>query len=251
MRIHILTDLHLEFHGFLLPDPGADVLVLAGDIHTRGRAIPWLLEQANGRPVIYVLGNHEYYEGAYPKLLHKMQKKAKGTTIHVLEDEALTIGDVTFIGSTLWTDLKLFGDPGMTALEITKNKDIPDYREIRLQQGENYRKFLPEHTKRIHETSMSFITNALNGNGKKVVVTHHAPSMRSVPDRYRKDITTAVFASNLESFAESGGAKLWIHGHLHDSSDYQIGKTRVICNPRGYAPKETNPEFDPEMVVEV
>ena len=44
---------------------------------------------------------------------------------------------------------------------------------------------------------------------------------------------------------------LWIHGHTHESFDYEIGKTRVICNPRGYAPIEINKEFKPDFNVEV
>ena len=28
-------------------------------------------------------------------------------------------------------------------------------------------------------------------------------------------------------------AQLWIHGHTHDSFDYVVNGTRVVCNPRG------------------
>jgi hypothetical protein len=35
-------------------------------------------------------------------------------------------------------------------------------------------------------------------------------------------------------------------GHTHESFDYEIGKTRVVCNPRGYASTEENKGFRPD-----
>jgi hypothetical protein len=87
--------------------------------------------------------------------------------------------------------------------------------------------------------------------GPTVVVTHHLPSFRSVPRRFRADVLSAAFASHLDSLVEASGTDLWIHGHTHDSCDYRIGKTRVLCNPRGYYDFALNARFDPGLVVEV
>lgn len=83
------------------------------------------------------------------------------------------------------------------------------------------------------------------------MVTHHAPSLRSVPTEWRDDLMSAAYASNLDWLVEESGAALWVHGHIHSSADYMIGRTRVVCNPRGYWPDQPNPAFRPDLVVEV
>ena len=86
-------------------------------------------------------------------------------------------------------------------------------------------------------------------DGKTVVVTHHAPSSQSVHPRYARDLLTPAFASNLEKLMDGDRAALWIHGHMHESFDYEIYDTRVVCNPRGYAPRALAPDFRPDLVV--
>jgi Icc-related predicted phosphoesterase len=91
----------------------------------------------------------------------------------------------------------------------------------------------------------------LNQKAEKfVVVTHHAPSQRSIPANYRDDILSAAYASQLDQFVEDSLATVWIHGHIHEQQDYIIGRTRVLCNPRGY-PDEPNENFRPDFIIEV
>lgn len=111
MKIQLLRDLHIEFGSYRYPDVESDVVVLAGDIHTKTQGIQWALENITDKPVIYVLGNHEYYGKTYPKLIDTAKELAKGSNVHVLENEVLTLGGVNFLGCTLWTDFELFGDP--------------------------------------------------------------------------------------------------------------------------------------------
>ena len=88
--------------------------------------------------------------------------------------------------------------------------------------------------------------------GKTVVVTHHLPSARSVADRYKTDLLSACFASELDHLF--GPMALWVHGHTHDCFDYDVGGTRVVCNPRGYTHPDASPEnphFNPALVIEV
>jgi hypothetical protein len=75
--------------------------------------------------------------------------------------------------------------------------------------------------------------------------------LRSGQDQFINDPLTAAYASNLEPMIERFQLHLWVHGHLHNSTDCKIGLTRVVCNPRGYAPSALNPQFDPELVIEV
>jgi len=125
-----------------------------------------------------------------------------------------------------------------------------DYRYIRI--SPKYRKILPSYTVVWHRKSRLWLEKELkNCKGKKVVIiTHHAPSILSVPDHYKNDHLSAAFASDMDDFIRIMGSDLWIHGHIHEFSDYSIGTTRVLCNPRGY-PHEPVPCFNPGLVVAI
>ena len=110
MKIQLLSDLHIEFQSYEYPDCDSDVVVLAGDIHTKGQGVKWAIENILDKPVIYVLGNHEYYGKTYPKLVAEVKELARGTNVHILERDVVTINGVNFLGCTLWTDFELFGD---------------------------------------------------------------------------------------------------------------------------------------------
>src|SRR4051812_41512435 len=110
MRLHIISDLHLERSSFDLPATDADLIVIAGDVHTGLASFDWMRRSAGGRPVIFVAGNHEFYGQDLPCLFDRFLSVARGTNIHPLENESITIDGVTFLGSTLWTDMELFGN---------------------------------------------------------------------------------------------------------------------------------------------
>jgi Icc-related predicted phosphoesterase len=114
-------------------------------------------------------------------------------------------------------------------------------------------RFTPEDAIQLHMASREWLVAILAEpfDGKTVIVTHHAPSSQSVHPRYARDLLTPAFASNLENLMGCDRAALWVHGHMHDPFDYEIYGTRVVCNPRGYAPNSLTPEFRPEWVVEV
>jgi Icc-related predicted phosphoesterase len=88
-------------------------------------------------------------------------------------------------------------------------------------------------------------------DGGTVVVTHHAPSSRSVHTRYARDLLSPAFASSLEKLMDGDRALLWVHGHMHDAFDYEIYGTRIVCNPRGYAPYALAQGFMPDLIVEI
>lgn len=248
MRIHILSDIHLEFAAFEPAQVEADVVVLAGDIHTGINGIKWILQSMPNRPVIYVLGNHEFYGQKLQKLLAEVREMSSGTNVHVLEDDRIEIGNVVFLGATLWTDFRLNGDP--VVAELIAQTGMNDFRRIRTLPA--YRRFRPRDARALHAGSLSWLRSELGSlRGRNtVVVTHHAPSPKSIPSKFHNDALNPAFASNLEPFIEDCGAELWIHGHIHHHADYTIGGTRVIANPRGY-PSETHTGFNPALVVEV
>ena len=246
MNIQLLSDIHLEFSDFTVVATNADVLVLAGDIHVGTKAIAWAKSLSLDIPIIYVLGNHEWYKQTYPKLTAKIKEHAKGSNIHVLEADALRIGDVSFHGVTLWTDFELLGGDPRIAGSICQ-EEMTDYKRIRILP--NYSKLRTIDTAMIHYRSRKWLRNSLLASDApyNVVVTHHAPSLHSIPVHYREDVVSNAYASSLETLIRETLPNLWLHGHVHQSCDYLIDDCRVVCNPRGY--HGDNLSFDPTLVV--
>lgn len=250
MKLHILSDLHIEFEMFEPPPTESDAVILAGDIHVGKKGIDWAKANFPDKPVIYILGNHEYYGRAFPKHIDDLKQLAEGTNIQILEQDRLVIDGVTFLGCTLWTDFKLFGEPRIAGYQATQT--MTDYRRIRV--SPQYRKLRSLDTAIIHAKSLRWLCEEVeklkDNEGKVVIITHHAPSQNSVPECYRDDILSAAYASHLDGFVEESRAALWVHGHIHAQQDYTFGRTRIICNPRGY-PDERNEDFIPNFVIEV
>ncbi|MDO9519354.1 MAG: metallophosphoesterase [Pseudohongiella sp.] len=240
MKIRLYSDLHLEFGPFDPPEENADVVVLAGDIHVGVKGIEWAINQNFGCPVLYVLGNHEYYGQSYPSLIGKAKAAAAGTTIHVLENESVEIDGIRFHGVTLWTDFELLGDAPLAGFHC--QQVMNDYKKIRKEPS--YSKVRSMDLAAIHQHSKAWLRRSLQtSNSKKdVVISHHAPSIKSVSEMYWDDMTSAAYASNLESFITQLQPDYWFHGHTHSSNDYEVGNCRIVCNPRGYKGEE-NFEF--------
>jgi Icc-related predicted phosphoesterase len=248
MRVHILSDLHLEFAPFQPNNVDSDVVVLAGDVHTGKNGIKWILKAFPERAVIYVLGNHEFYGQKIPKLISEIKEVAQGTNVRVLENDSVEIGDVAFLGATLWTDFRLNGD--LVLSEVAAQTGMTDFRRIRV--TPSYRRFRPRDARWLHAQSLEWLAQQVEkARGRKiVVVTHHAPSPQSVTSGFQRDQLNPAYASNIEPFIAACGAALWIHGHIHHRADFTVGGTRIVANPRGY-PTETHTGFDPSFVVEV
>ncbi len=248
MKIHVLSDLHLEFRAYDETSPGADVVVLAGDIGTGVRGVEWARAHWPDTPIVYVAGNHEYYGETLPRLTETLRWRAGELGVHFLENDPVEIGGVRFLGCTLWTDFRLTGD--VVLARAVAGQVMNDYRKIRI--TPEYRRLRPDDTAALHARSRRWLEGEA-GAGRTtgaVIVTHHAPSLRSVPPEYRADPLTAAFASDLEALVEGSGAALWVHGHMHACVDYAVGDTRVLANPRGY-PDEGVRGFDPDLVVGV
>jgi predicted phosphodiesterase len=248
VKIHILSDLHIEFAPFSPPETDADVVVIAGDVHIKSHGLDWIKAAFPNKPVIYVLGNHEFYGETIPKLTLKLKNLTQGTHIHILENDLLAIDDVLFFGSTFWTDFRLYGDPRLAGYHATQQ--MTDFRKIHV--SPDYHRLRSIDTAALHACSRTWLENHINqySGAIKIIITHHAPSKRSIPETFQEDIVSAAYASNLDDFVEKSGAKIWIHGHIHTCRDYQIGNTRIVCNPRGY-PDEYGNSFNPGFVVEI
>ena len=264
MKLHILSDLHTEGTAFTAPDTDADVIILAGDIGKHTHGIEWAAKQKAfaGKPVIMVLGNHEYYGAELFGITNQCRIKAEefqaqGISIFLLENDVLILEGVKFIGSVMWSDYRLFGEANMQICMVEAKRGMRDHQVIRYSERGAVDDFvlrdalfLPVHAERLFRKAKNFLREELAKpfDGKTVVVTHHLPSLMSVATRFSADILSAAFASNCDDLVER--ADLWIHGHTHDCFDYSLGKCRVVCNPRGY-PREHSNGFRPGLVVEV
>lgn len=247
MRLHILADLHIEFGPVELPDTNSDVVVLAGDVDVGAKGLEWVRSHFPSRPVVYVLGNHEFYHHNLPGLTESLQHEAEGSHIHLLENASVELAGFTFLGCTLWTDFALSPDPQKSIAKA--ERFMNDYRLIRF--GATNRVLRAEDTIGLHKNSVAWLRSELvrHDPARTIVVTHHGPSARSEAPGYANSPLSPSFVSDLDQLVEQSGVPLWIHGHTHYNVDYRIGATRVLTNQRGY-PQETCAGFDPRMVIE-
>ncbi|MFC3106394.1 metallophosphoesterase [Undibacterium arcticum] len=245
MKIQIASDLHLEFlmqsHADyrIIDKTDADVLVLAGDIHNRTKAIEAFRDWPV--PVVYVHGNHEFYGQNLLKVQDALRVTAAGTNVHYLENDEYVLNGVRFLGCCLWTDYELTGDRPGAMFEARYG--MRDHEVIRVADG---KRFMPSHALALHKQSRKWLAQKLDEPfpGQTVVVTHHGPHPASIDEKFAGNPANPAFYSDLTPLM--GKAALWIHGHSHASSRYNVAGTTVIANPCGYP---ENKRFkDPQYV---
>jgi predicted phosphodiesterase len=253
MRIAVLSDLHLSVQEMPLPRPDCDLIVLAGDIARPRAAIEWASRLPT--PVIYVAGNHEFYGGSIDGTLAELRDLARNTNVNFLEQDALVLGDVRFLGCTLWTDFRIHEtEPEQHRAMLQATELIRDFSRIRVDEDSG-ELFSPLASRRLFDASVLWLDRQFSEPfaGRTVVVTHHAPSVLSIHEKFSGSPLNASFVSRLEHKVLSWKPSLWIHGHTHDAHRYMVGSTEVLCNPRGYAKGgiPENPAFRADLVVDV
>jgi len=262
MRLYIASDLHDEYwpHDWDVPAGlDFDVAVFAGDIHHAHRAVSWLTNQRalQGKPVLFVAGNHEYYGSVLENAAAVIRERARGTNVTFLDADAIPIIDgVRFLGCTLWTDYRF--DVESQAHGLHAGKFMNDCKMIRTLGGaELPGPFTPAEAYKKHLVERRWLADNLAGGheGPTVVVTHHAPHPGSRHERYEGEAINASFISDLSDVIETYQPALWVHGHVHDNFDYAVGESRIICNPRGYSSGgdrfENAAGFIDDLVIEI
>jgi 3',5'-cyclic AMP phosphodiesterase CpdA len=268
VKIQIFSDIHADVAPLklIVIGPDVDIVVVAGDIAEGAEnSFAVLRRIVPGRiPIIFAMGNHEYYRRFLGEELAFARAIAPKLNIRLLENDTAIIGGVRFAGASLWTDYRIFGDPNASAAMHAARFGMNDHRLIGWKR-EPWARFRPQEAALLHAASRAFFaeTFASTFDGITVALSHHAPDIGSVPARYASDILSAAFASTalseldlaLHRAGEAPPAPagkspdFWIHGHIHDSADYRVGATRVISNPHGYG--RENAKFDPTFIIEV
>jgi Icc-related predicted phosphoesterase len=215
MKLHILSDLHRDLSGDIeIPDTDSDLVILAGDIDSGFESIRWAIKSFD-KPTLFVAGNHEMVAGNKNKL-QDFRDLARDTQLTVLDNEVFEYNTVRFLGCTLWA-------PANRRMRDSMNESIS---------------WLEKELARPYQ-------------GKTVVISHYSPLHESLDYKTIIDTNLAQRISvDLRELIESSDITLWVHGHIHKKQDYYCGKTRVVCNPRGYADM-LEAHFNPQLVIEI
>jgi predicted phosphodiesterase len=260
------SDMHLNFYfgnkvPFWVPEPldtdKETALILAGDLWEGTKFIKhsdesWIQPLAERfHSVFIVAGNHDIWD----ENIHKYHDKARIalqdmglTNVHILENNAMVIDNVKFIGGTLWTD---FNNADPFTLWQAKNH-MNDYKYIRA--GNDYRKVTSDDIFQAHKKTKKFIfENAKKDNDdqKIVVITHHSPSFQGLNDYFRSNgYTNGYYHSNFDELIETSEIGLWVYGHTHSPKIYKIGNTTLMNNAVGYFGHE-NTKYDPINLIDI
>jgi Icc-related predicted phosphoesterase len=271
MNISLVSDLHLDISKGLTM-PGGDVLIIAGDAcearilvkeHHSTKPLPYTggsfpcydffnIECAKYKKVFYVMGNHEHYQGKFWKTYAAL-KEVLPANVTLLENQVEEYEGVVFVGATLWTDMNK-SDPLTLAMIASYMNDYKCITYHYPQYGA-YHKMRPADTVKMHYESKRFIEETAKAKADKpiVVISHMAPSFKSVNEKYiHETMSNGAYCSDLSDLIlDNPNIKVWVHGHVHDPCDYNVGDTRVLCNPRGYIPWEAGNGFEAGYYFEV
>lgn len=255
MEFRLISDVHNEFYNeltqYTLPHMSGDenrVLVIAGDFTMlkRGKVTAEALTSMAKRfkAVVYVPGNHEYYGYRIdrPAAIKKFQDmNPEGLdNIHFLIRDSVVIDGIRFVGATLWTDM----DRGNPSVRWTLQEKMHDFKAIdyRYEEFDTYHSFSPKHWLYENFRDLHYIKTTVDASEEPcIVVTHHAPCSLSLDPAYAWDVEGNFgYHSDLSDFILDRPQILyWLHGHIHHTSDYMLGSTKIVCNPYGYSDEDT------------
>ena len=241
MKIRILSDLHLEGYDFQYVAGEEEVLILAGDIHSRNRHQQFIDTIPAHIQILMVAGNHEFYDNSITNVKNYLNN-IPNPNFTFLDNDIISIRDVSFFGGTMFTDFQLYGMNDSWFAKSHARRGIADFTYIK---DWNTEKHIKEHELFCRE--LAFFIHITEGR-KRVVISHFMPSEKCCDTKFAGSIMNPYFATNMED--KMGWEGLWVHGHGHSSVDYMEGDTRVLCNPRGYD-TENKYGFIDNLIVEI
>jgi len=244
MRLRLLSDLHMEGYEYHYDYAGEDLVVLAGDIHTQNRHRNLLDQIPSNVKVIMVAGNHEYYGAEFHTMnlfLAGLENRYHNFTY--LQNESIRIDGVDFFGGTMFTDLELYNDPVQAARNVVNG--IADFSWIK----KSDRRWTPQDHVAEHYKFCEYLEDWLEQeHTKRVVISHFVPHPIASDPKFEGSPANPYFISDMTRFMGWDG--LWLFGHTHHAVDAYVGKTHLLCNPKGYG-QENKLGFANDLIVEI
>lgn len=241
ITLQVVSDVHVEFHAdsgrewaTTLKSADPDVLIVAGDFGTLSTLeLPISILCDRFADVVYVTGNHEYY-GSSLQEVHKLLDRlvSKYSNFHWLQNSTYELDGYRFLGTTLWFS--------KTKNTVSREWMINDFRMIDNATDEIYN---------LSDKSQKWLHDTVKDGD--IVITHHLPSQKCVSTRFMGSHLNDFFVCDVEELMHTRSPKLWIHGHTHDSKDFMISNTRVVCNPFGYVRHELNLDYKEPKVLTI
>lgn len=259
MKVYLVSDIHWELgqRELTLPECQIDLIVLAGDID-RG----YMSAQAARRiqvetqlPVILVAGNHEFYRGDWHGTLIEIRKEAqRSLNVHFLEQDAVVIEGVRFLGCTLWSNFEINGNANAAFHQIQARERISDFYLIANGGQQLTTRAMVDRFRDSYEWLDAELSKPFDG--KTVVVTHFGPDRAAIHPRYLDDdmdALTPYFVSDCSDLMKRHRIDAWFYGHAHNSVDAIVANgTRLVANAMGYLGEDPAfTQFDSDRVVEI
>lgn len=264
IKIRVISDLHIDVNTNLLQSipvfgfedelDTTDLLLIAGDISGSKQVTDYYLSRLQSKNttcnIVCVGGNHLGYDRLDSDTLGNtkeciniyLRDKYKTAPVYFLENNYITIfNEYIIIGCTLYSNFNLYNN-----IELAKNNaeyNINDFRYVTTYDTECdcIRPVTSDDYISWFNKSLQYISDVCKKhNDKKIIVlTHFAPSIQSINSKYVGNILNPYYCTNLDDFIkENTNIKLWVHGHVHGVFDYNIGNTRIVCEPYGYYGRE-------------
>lgn len=257
MKIALYSDLHLELGSWQPHTLNVDVVILAGDVASHTHGLAWatrmLCQESSSPSVLYVAGNHEYYDAHLGMLDQLRQPKWEQMGVLFMEKRVIEIGGVRFLGCTLWSAFDLHGADKVEAYMAIAKRSINDYRMIQTHGG---RRLEPRDTLALHRKAVHWLDTELAKpfDGRTVVITHFAPHRRCVEPRYEGSDLSPYFVTDLSRLMAKHQIAVWCYGHTHGNADFEAENgCRVISNQLGYPSERLRADtgFRPDLVIEL
>ncbi|HBQ81456.1 MAG TPA: metallophosphoesterase [Bacteroidales bacterium] len=252
MKLQYASDLHLEFPEnmeFLKRNPllpGGDVLLLAGDI------VPFAVMDKHAdlfnyisdtfETTYWIPGNHEYYNSDISFRTGSFNEKIKAN-LFLVNNVSVIQEKVKLIFSTLWTSIS-------SGNQFEIRQRLSDFHAVKY----NRKVLTPDHYNFLHEQCRAFLNEEISkpGTEKKVIITHHVPTLMNYPEKYKGDSLNEAFAVEMYNDILRSDADYWIFGHHHSyTHDFQIGTTILTTNQLGYVKYNECPDFDTKKIITI
>lgn len=255
MKFTLYSDLHLELGRWAPPELDVDVVILAGDVASHTHGLAWaartFLDDAHSPAILYVAGNHEYYDAHLGMLDQLRDPKWEHAGVQFLEKRVAIIDGVRFLGCTLWSAFDLHGADKVDAYMEIARRGINDYWMIQARGGVHLK---PHDTLKLHQQAVRWLETELAKpfDGKTVVITHFAPHRGCVEPKYEGSDLSPYFVSDLSWLMKKYQIAVWCYGHTHGNADFEAENgCRVISNQLGYPRERGDNGFRANLVIEL